>query len=146
MNDNNMALIIFGGVNLLIPQKAVVTIEMIENIETEVSVTGAIGTLKATEGEWPVFALGADFKPQLDCPPESRYCVAVSQPGKAAFSIVCEEVGSVVVEHESELKPLHACMRNKINPIASLMYKDGKLMLVSDLESMQNYLNLWAAA
>jgi len=146
MNDNNMALIIFAGVNLLLPQNAVVTIEMIENIETEVSVTGAIGTLKANEGEWPVFALGADFKPQLDCPPEYRYCVAVSQPGKAAFSIVCEEVESVTVDHESELKPLQACMRNTTNPIASLMYKDEKLMLVSDIEAMQNYLNLGAAA
>lgn len=146
MDDNKMAMIIFGDVNLLLPQNAVVTIEMIESVDSEVSVEGAIGTLKVDEGEWPVFVLGADFKLQTDCPPEYKYCVAASQPGQSAFSILCEEVGSVMIDHSSELRPLQACMRSAINPIASLMYKDDKLMLVSDTESMKNYLNLGAAA
>ncbi|MCP4876591.1 MAG: hypothetical protein GY896_14105 [Gammaproteobacteria bacterium] len=143
MVDNNMALIIFNGVNLLLPQNAVVSIEIIQNEE---SITGAIGTLKLSEGDCPVFALDSDFKLKSECPPEYKYCVEIGQPGKVAFSILCEEVGSVAVEHESEFRPLRACMRSAANPIASLTYKDEKLMLVSDIESMQQFLNLGVAA
>ncbi len=146
MNKNNMALIIFGGVNLLLPQSAVITIEMVENIDSEVSANGAVGTLKSSEGEWPVYVLDQEFKSSQDYPPEYKYCVAVNNPGNVSFSILCEEVGSVMIEHESELKPLQACMNSATNPIVSLVYKDEKLMLLGDIEAMQNYLNLEAAA
>lgn len=141
-----MALISFDGINLLLPQEAIVTIEMSPGIDNEVQVAGAIGTLKAGEGEWPVFSLDANFIPQSDCPPEYKYCVAVNQHGQAAFSLACEEVSTITIEQDSDLKPLQTCMRVTKSPIESLLYRDEKLMFVSGIDSMRSFLNLEAAA
>lgn len=140
MSETRLALICFKGVSLLLPQEGIATIETANNVDRGASVSGAIGTLKSAGGEWPVFALGADFKPQGDCPESYKYCVAVNHDSRAAFSLVCEEVGTISITDAAELQPLQACMRTPDNPIESVMLKDGRLMLVSDIESLQHYL------
>lgn len=146
MSEQNLALISFDGVHLLLPQGGVATIETTNNIDRGSDASGSIGTLKSGGGEWPVYALASDFKPQADCPPTYKYCVAINCNNVAAFSLVCEEVGTVSVIDEDELKPLQACMRTDQNPIESLLLKDDKLMLVSDIEALQHYLLPEAAA
>jgi len=146
MAEQNLALISFDGVHLLLPQGGVATIETVSRVERESSESGAIGTLKAGGGEWPAYALASDFTPQTECPPSYKYCVAINRNNQAAFSLVCEQVGTVSVVSEDELKPLQACMRTNRNPIESLLLKDDKLMLVSDIEAMQHYLLPEAAA
>ena len=96
--------------------------------------------------EWPVYALASDFTPRGECPATYKYCVAVNIDKEAAFSLVCEEVSTISVDDEKELKPLQACMRTAQNPIESLLLRNGKLMLVSDIEAMQHYLLPEAAA
>ena len=103
-------------------------------------------SVSTNSGEWPAYALASDFTPQADCPPSYKYCVAINRNNQAAFSLVCEQVGTVSVVSEDELKPLQACMRTNRNPIESLLLKDDKLMLVSDIEAMQHYLLPEAAA
>ena len=146
MSETRLALISFEGVNLLLPQEGIATIETATNVDRETSVSGAIGTLKSAGGEWPVFALNADFRPKSDCPESYKYCVAVNHDNQAAFSLVCEEVGTVSVAGTDELQPLQACMRTAENPIESLMLKEGRLMLVSGIESLQRYLAAEEAA
>lgn len=146
MSEHNLALISFDGVHLLLPQGGVATIETASNIDRESTESGSIGTLKSGGGEWPVYALASDFRPQADCPPSYKYCVAINRDNQAAFSLVCEEVGTVSVISDDELQPLQACMRTDRNPIESLLLKDNKLMLVSDIEAMQQYLLPEAAA
>lgn len=146
MAEQNLALISFDGVHLLLPQGGVATIETASNIDRESTDSGSIGTLRTGGGEWPVYALASDFKPQDDCPPSYKYCIAMNRNNEAAFSLACEEVSTVSVVSEDEFKPLQACMRTEQNPIESLLLKDDKLMLVSDIEAMQHYLFPEAAA
>jgi len=146
MDDKSLAVIMFDGIHLLLPQQAVVTIEMSDDIENSATAPGAIGTLKAETGEWPVYALDTELRPQASCPSHYKYCVAVSRGDEAVFSIMCEEVGAVEVEHDDEIKPLQVCMRPDKSPIQSLLLKDETLMLVSDVDSLQQYLSLEVAA
>jgi hypothetical protein len=146
MAETRLALISFDGVNLLLPQSGVATIETAASVSPEASVSGAIGVLKSAAGEWPVYALAADFTPRTDCPASYKYCVAVNCGHETAFSLACEEVGSISVDDEDDLKPMQACMRTPQNPIESLVLRDGKLMLVSDVQAMQHYLLPEAAA
>lgn len=146
MVEKNLAVISFDGVHLLLPQQAVATIEMASQIVKNDIPGETIGTLKTDTGEWPAYALAADFKARADCPPGYRYCVAINLENQAAFSIVCEEVSALIIDSDEELKPLQTCMRTEDNPIASVMLKDGKLMLVSDVATMQHFLTPRAAA
>jgi len=146
MSEKKLALISFDGVHLLMPQGGVTTIETASNVEPASSADGAIGTLRAAGGEWPVYALAGDFSTRDACPPSYKYCVAINASGGTGFSLVCEQVGTVSVDDENELQPLQACMRSAGNPIESLLLRDNKLMLVSDAESMSQYLLPEAAA
>lgn len=146
MPEKKLALISFDGVHLLLPQGGVATIETASSVEPASSGNGAIGTLRAAGGEWPVYALASDFRPRAECPPSYKYCVAINRAGGAAFSLACEQVGTLSLGDDSELEPLQACMRTAGSPIESLLLKDDKLMLVSDPESMSQYLLPEAAA
>jgi chemotaxis signal transduction protein len=146
MAEQNLALISFDGVHLLLPQGGVATIETTDSIDRQASAAGSLGTLRSGGGEWPVYALASDFKPRTECPPSYKYCVAINRNNEAAFSLLCEEVGTVSVVNEDDIQPLQACMRGERNPIESLLLKDDKLMLVSDIEAMQHYLLPEAAA
>ena len=146
MSEKKLALISFDGVHLLLPQGGVATIETTASVETGITADGAIGTLRAAGGEWPAYALTSNFRPHSECPPSYKYCVAINRENGAAFSLLCEQISTITVADETEFEPLEACMRNANNPIDSLLLKDDKLMLVSDAESMSQFLLPEAAA
>ena len=146
MSARSLAVISFDGVHLLIPQQAVATIEMASNIVKGDNPGQTIGNLKTKAGEWPAYALTADFKSRADCPTNYRYCVAINRGNQEAFSIVCEEVSALTIDNDEELKPLQACMRTPGNPIEEVVLKDDKLMLLSNVETMQEFLSPRTAA
>ena len=137
----NLAVLSFDGVNLLLPQHEVATIEVVNSIIDENDTPGAFGTLKSAGREWPVFALTSDFEKQLECPSNYKFCVGINYVKQAeAFSIACEEVNTLKIENASELKSVHTCMRTPECPIEALVLKDGQLLLMSDVATMRRYL------
>ena len=140
MDLNNLAVMSFDGVHLLLPQQGVATIEVAKSIEDEVSVAGSIGTLNSGGREWPVFALTADFKTRLECPSSYKFCVGFDRDDREAFSIACEEVSTLSVDYIDQLKRVQTCMRTPDCPIESLLLRDNELMLVSGIETMHRFL------
>ena len=61
MDVTNLAVINFDGVNLLLPQHQVGTIEVANSIDIQDGTSGAVGALRSGGSEWPVFALTSDF-------------------------------------------------------------------------------------
>jgi hypothetical protein len=141
MDIKHLAVLSFEGINLLLPQQEVATIEVVNAIEEEGDVPGALGTLKSGDREWPVFALTSEFEQRRERPPNYKYCVGINDASKAeAFSIVCEEVSTLEIENADELKSVQACMRTAACPVEALILKDNQLMLVSNAEIMQQFL------
>lgn len=146
MAATNLAVISFDGVHLLLPQQAVATVEMTSSIISNDTPGESIGQLKTSAGEWPAYALQADFNACRQCPEKYRYCVAINRENREAFSIACEEVSSIILENDDELRPLQTCMRALYSPIEAVMLKGNRLMLVSNVETMQRFLSRSAAA
>ena len=141
MDEVNLAVISFDGVHLLLPQKEVGTIEVVNNILEESDTPGAFGTLKSGGREWSVFALSSYFEKKQECPPDYKYCVGINYEEQAgAYSLVCEEVSTLKIENASELKSLQPCMKSSDCPIESLVLKNNRLMLVSNVEMMRQFL------
>ena len=97
---------------------------------------GALGNLNMGNLQWPVYALDSDFRLLPNCPDDYRYCVAISINGAEAFSLACEEVGAMLIENQEEINPLQDCMRVPSSPIESLLFKEGRLMLLGNVSSM----------
>ena len=140
MDTKNLAVMSFDGTHLLLPQQGVQTIEVIGSMNRHTDTPGVIGVLKLADREWPAFALTANFKPYPDFPESYKFCVAFNLDSEAAFTIICEEVSTVTVVDVDEIKPLQTCMRTPGNPIEALLLRDNKLMMVSDIETMQQFL------
>ena len=146
MDQMNLAVINFDTIALLIPQGAIVTIEMIDNMEADAGTAGAVGRLRSGGREWPVYALSADLTRRTECMASNKYCVAFEIDGQPAFSIACDEVSSLTLDSAAQIKPLQGFMRNHGNPIEALVLMDDRIMFVSRAESMQKFLNTEIAA
>ena len=146
MEQMNLAVINFDTVELLIPQGAIATIEMLDSMEADAGTAGAVGRLRSGGREWPVYALSADLSRRTECMASNKYCVAFEIDGQPAFSIACDEVGSLTLDSADQIKPLQSFMRNQGNPIEALLLKDDRLMLVSRVESMHRFLDAELAA
>ena len=141
-NDLNMAVIGFGGVQLLMPQTSVATIEMIENLRAGDAAPGAIGFIHAGDRVWPVFTLNAELDICAERTPDNRYCVAFDLDGMPAFALTCDAVRSLELESANEIHPLQPCMQLPNSPLQALLLKDGELMLVSQVEALRQFLAL----
>lgn len=140
MTNKIFVVISFDGRQLLLPQETVGTIEAIGNLEaTDTEVVNAIGVMQSAGFEWPVFALNQDFAALSERPGAYKYGVGINQDNEAAFAIACEEVSTVSIENDSELKPVQECMRLASNPVEYLLLRDHKLMLVSSAEKMLQF-------
>ncbi len=144
MDQVNLAVIGFDGVQLLLPQTGIATIEMINSMESGDGV--AVGSLRAGGLEWPVYVLDANLNPQVQCAPGNKYCVAFNVDGQPAFALACDTVSSLTLGSPDEIKPLQPCMRNPGNPLEAMLLKDGQLMLFSQVDAMRQFLAVDVAA
>lgn len=142
MDQIKLAVIDFDSVQLLFPQGGIATIEMIENMEVETDVVGAIGRLRSAGREWPVYALDANLGRRSERSVSNKYCVAFDIDGQPAFSIACDQVSSITLNSADQVKPLQDFMRNANNPVEALLLQDDRLMLVSQVDSMHRFLSM----
>lgn len=140
MTVESFAQIKFDGVYLLIPQAQVGTIEISGNIDAEVSMEGAIGTVKSANNAWPAFALNAEMQQHRERPAHYRFCLCLNLADEAVLAMACEEVLTVSLESSTDLKPIPACMRIPSCPVMHLVLKENQIMMVTDTETMQRYL------
>ena len=140
MEQLNLARIGFDGVQMLIPQGGIATIEMIDSVELSDVAPGAIGSLSSGGRDWPVFALDADFGILNEPTDAHKYCVAFDIDSQAAFALACDEVGSLALASIDEIKPVQACMRSPGSPVDAMVLQDGVLMLVSRVDTLNRFL------
>ena len=140
MAIKNYAMLCFGGVRLLVPQENVATVEASELVVPASEVAGAVGSLVSEGGEWPVFVFSENFELRAECPPAFLFCVAINCANGGAFAIACDDVSKISITNDDGFVPLHACMRPAQGPIEALKPRNGKLLLLSDVDAMWRYL------
>ena len=146
MDQANFALVDFDSITLLIPHRAIATIEMITSLDAETDVENTVGGLSATGKRWPVYALSADFNLQSECPATSKYCVAFDVDAQPAFAITCDEVSSLTLTSSEQIFPLQDCMRSPGSPFEGLLLRDDRVMFCSSEQAMHEFLMMDVAA
>jgi hypothetical protein len=146
MDQISFALVGFDSITLLIPQRAIATIEMITSLDTESDIENTVGGLSATGKRWPVYALSADFSLQSRCPATSKYCVAFNVEAQPAFAITCDEVSSLTLTASEQIIPLQDCMRSPGSPLEGLLLREDRVMLCSSEQAMHEFLRMDMAA
>lgn len=133
----------FDGISLLLPQSNVATIEVANSVvkDDAIDSAGTAGKLNSGGREWPVFALTSDFSKKTEFPSHYKFCVAMHDADQnAAFAIACEQVSTVNIEDTGQLSQVQPCMKSGDCPIDALMLRDNQMLLVSNIDSMQQFL------
>ena len=146
MDQVDFALVGFDSITLLIPQRAIATIEMITSLDAQSDVENTVGSLSATGKRWPVYALSADFSLQSECPATSKYCVAFDIDSQPAFAITCDEVSSLMLTSSEKIFALQDCMRSAGSPFEGLLLRDDRVMFCSSEQAMHEFLMMDIAA
>jgi hypothetical protein len=146
MDQVHFALVGFDSIRLLIPQRAVATIEMIASMDAEAEADNAVGGLSVAGRRWPVYAMSANFDLLDQCASTSKYCVAFDIDAQPAFAITCDEVSSLTLTSADEISPLQECMRTTGNPFEGLLLRDDRVMFCSSEQAMRQFLSTDVAA
>ena len=146
MDQMTFALIGFGSLKLLIPQRAIATIEMIDGLDRISDAGNAVANLSVAGRQWPVFAPDAGFGLQASIAETSKYCVAFDVDGQAAFAFACDEVSSLTLVAGESIDPLPECLRGPGSPFQGMLLRDGQVMFFCSEQSMNQYLVVDEAA
>ncbi len=141
--ESQYALIGFDNTSLLIPQQEVSVVETIDTVEinSDLSSDNVLGYFKNDMGNWPVFAISADFT-KRDCLIASdRYCICLQDPDYGQFGIICSAVSSFQAEENSlMMHTIAEIMLLPLSPILKLVYYQNYLYLLSNVEKLYGYL------
>ena len=146
MEPITFALVGFDSLQVLIPQRAIATIEMIDSLDTATEVDNAAGSLSVAGRSWPVYAPNSKFDLQPAVADSSKYCVAFDVEAQAAFAFVCDEVSSLTLASGEAIQPLPDCLRAQGSPFTGMLLREERVLFFADEQAMSQYLSVDEAA
>lgn len=135
------ALLAFAGIQLALPQRDVVSIDLATDIDTSAAAGNRLGTLAKAGRQWSVYALSDSFDVLHQLVDQRRFCVSFgSGTDDNAFALSCELVEAVSVANAGIVQPLAECMLMPAMPMQHCFRNDKGLVLVSDQLGIRDYL------
>ena len=141
MQSLHYANMIIDGQSVLIPQKDVRHIELVDNIESQESDDHGhiLGEIDHQKLRWPVYALNSELAFADGLPEHCRFVVCISSEGKM-MGLACDMVSNMELDAEFVPKDLPQMMQAQNSPIHALLYRDKQIHCVSDSKSLTDYL------
>jgi len=134
----------FAGIELIVPQSEVLSIESIYELESNEDNENYIGVIHKQGIKLPVycFSRSMDIYKSL---PEDRFQCVVLRHEEFLFSLLCNEMTNTVI-NEIEFHNLPKCMNNSLIPLTHLcVYKGAdnmrKLGMVTNAVCLNEYIN-----
>jgi len=131
----------FSGVQLALPQREVVSIDLVTDIDTSAATGNRLGTLLKSAQQWSVYTLSDSFDVLHQISDEQRFCVSFgSGRDDDSFALTCELAEAVVLDNAGIVQPLPESILMPAMPMQHC-FRNGKgLVLVSDQRGIQDYL------
>lgn len=140
--DDDLALLYIDGLNLLLPQGAIRSLEPVLDVERCGENEAIAGFLFFDGKRWPVYCLSKDFTALGRIPEARRVCVVFSA-ARGYLCLLCDSV-RMLKREDAKTMPLPGCMRAGNNPLQGLAILDqamGCLTAVDDLMAYVQTLN-----
>lgn len=138
---SDYALLGFSGIQLAIPQREVVSIDLVTDIDTDLAANKRVGSLVKAGRQWLVYALSESFDVLHQIPGQRRFCVSFgSGDDDHSFALVCDQVEAVVLDSVGIVQPLPESIVMPVMPMRHCFRNGNGLVLVSDRLGMQDYL------
>ena len=132
----------FGGLDLLVNQSEVLSIESCNNIDREYPLSGALGWLTVENAKIPVYSLSDQLAVETTIS-ESKTICAILKDENSCISLLCTDTGSFK-QPIVKMLPMPQCMQLVSSPIESLCLCKNKagpvISFVASPNSLFNYI------
>jgi len=140
----HVSILSFAGIELIVPQSEILSIESIYELETSNGNERHIGVIYKQGVKLPVycFSKSMDLYRSL---PEDRFQCVVLKHDELMISLLCFEITNAVIS-DIEFQKLPICMNNNIIPLTHLCLYKGtdnvrKLGMVTSTVCLNEYIN-----
>lgn len=128
----------FDGLNLLLPQHQLHTLEPVSDLQTTAGCEDGVGWITNGGYRWPVYCLSSALDMMNRCPHGRHICALVAHQSQA-FGLVCEDVDTMPGQDLVSWS-LPTCMYTPGTPINALALHDGRVYCITTVTDMGGYM------
>ena len=134
--------LLFGGIEVIIPQDEVVSIESVYELKPGIESKRYIGEIYKQRAKVPVYCFSDSMEILTHAPGDRSKCVVIRHID-GDFSILCHDIQNVVFS-DMRLQAVPSCMKKPVMPLTHLcLYKEVgflKLGLVTNAVCLNEYI------
>lgn len=126
--------ITFAGLQLLIPQSDIYSLEPTVDMTPCLDVMGAAGQLQQGNEVWSLYALSSDLSLLDSCPDSYRIAVLLKNV-KPIYGLLCEQIDSLA-RNQIGIHPIPTAMRNPKSPLLALALYGEEVRYISSASEL----------
>lgn len=134
--------LLFGGIEVIIPQDEVVSIESVYELKPVIESKRYIGEIYKQKAKVPVYCFSDSMEILTHAPEDRPKCVVIRHID-GDFSVLCHDIQNVVFS-DMRLQAVPSCMKKPVMPLTHLcLYKEAgflKLGLVTNAACLNEYI------
>ena len=139
LNTTSAALIKIDGLNMLLPQGEIRTLESIAELDTAAPALHSAGWVVYAQKRWPVYCLSEELSLMSLVPAERRAC-AIMAMGAGYIGILCDDM-TILNDFIAQRHEVPVAMRLADTPILHLVAYAQGIACVSNANKLTTYIN-----
>ena len=138
MSKPLFAVLSLEGLNLLLPQEDVHSVEPILDVEPATNQRTAASWVDQAQERWPIYCLSPELDTMRDLPVERRVCVLLDRD-EVGFGLAVEQV-TALQQGQLRFFSLPICMRTPGSPVRAMACQDEAVLCVTTAIDLADYL------
>lgn len=136
---DSFAVLIFAGLQLLIPQNDIFSLEPTIDMTPSTTTIGSVGQLQQSNQAYALYALSAELTLLNSCPESYRIAVLMKSINPV-YGLLCEQVDTIKRDQLS-IHPIPTVMRRKNSPLLALALIGEKVSYISSANALSRLLS-----
>jgi len=136
--NSTAALLKIDGLNLLLPQAEIRTLESATDVDTAAPALHSTGWIAYAQKRWPVYCLSDELSLLAAVPPERRACALLAM-GSGYIGIMCDDM-MILKNFAAQRHELPYAMRLPQTPLLYLVAYEQGIACVSNAMQLTAYI------
>ena len=132
--SEHFAVLVFAGVQLLIPQTDIYSLEPTVDMQASIASNGSIGQIEQQANSWFLYALD-DHLNLLGYCPETYHIAILFKNVQPVYGLICEQINTIA-RSEITIHPLPAAMYSTDTPLLALALMENKVCYISSASAL----------
>jgi hypothetical protein len=137
--SEHFAVLVFAGLQLLIPQNDIFSLEPTIDMTPSTTTIGSVGQLQQSNQAYALYALSAELTLLNSCPESYRIAVLMKNVNPV-YGVLCEQIDTIKRDQLS-IHPVPAAMRRENSPLLALALVGEEVRYISSANALSRLLS-----